>query len=121
MSFLPCWKQERTVVKMDNFKAIYRILSELEKAMDKKECDVSRFDHEQLGITEERWVHYIEMLSDAGYVKGASITENLMGDVNCDVSEMKITLKGIEYLHENSTMQKVIKAAKGIKDIVPGM
>ncbi|MEG0585127.1 MAG: YjcQ family protein [Christensenellaceae bacterium] len=33
--------------------------------------------------------------------------------------EPKITLKGLEYLHENSMMQKIMRAAKGIKDTIP--
>lgn len=31
---------------MDNFKAVYRIFSELEKALDYERCDISKFDHE---------------------------------------------------------------------------
>ena len=37
----------------------------------------------------------------------------------CD--DIEITLKGLEYLQENSIMQKIYKAAKGVKDITPGM
>lgn len=32
---------------------------------------------------------------------------------------MCITLKGLEYLHENSIMQKMYNLAKGIKDVTP--
>jgi hypothetical protein len=37
----------------DNFKAIYRILSSLESQMDSERADISKFDHEQLGVSEE--------------------------------------------------------------------
>ena len=30
---------------MDNFKAVYRILSEPEKALDYEQCDISKFSH----------------------------------------------------------------------------
>lgn len=33
----------------------------------------------------------------------------------------KITLKGLEYLQENSMMKQAAAFAKGIKDIVPGI
>ena len=105
---------------MDNFKAVYRILSELEKAMDDNECDISKFDHEQLGVSYNRWIKYIQMMQEAGYIKGAEIKINLYDDILFDGSEMEITLKGLEYLTENSIMQRIYKAAKGIKDITPG-
>ena len=35
-----------------------------------------------------------------------------------DLSNIKITLKGLEYLQENSIMQRMYKAAKGIAEIV---
>ena len=40
---------------MDNFRAVYHILSELEKALDSPKADISRFDAEQLGVSENRW------------------------------------------------------------------
>lgn len=49
---------------------------------------------------------------------GVTITENIFGDtiVNCD--KIKLTLKGLEYLHENSTMKKTANAIKGIAEII---
>ena len=105
---------------VDNFKAVYRILSELEKAMDVPECDVSKFDHEQLGVTRLRWIKYIEMMQDVGYIKGAEIKVNIYDEILFDGSDMEITLKGLEYLQENTIMQRMYKVAKGIKDVVPG-
>lgn len=102
----------------DNFKAVYRILSSLEEQMDKPEVDVSKFDNEQLGISEERWAKYIEMMEDVGYIKGCRIYTNINDETICDTSDIKITLKGLEYLQENSIMQRLYKTAKGIKDIV---
>ena len=32
-----------------------------------------------------------------------------------------ITLNGLEYLQENSMMQKIYKTMKGIKDVVPAI
>lgn len=105
---------------MDNFKAVYRIFSELEKALDYERCDISRFDHEQLGVSYMRWVRYIEMMQNAGYIDGAQISVNIHGDYLFDGEDMQITLKGLEYLQENSIMRKTYKIIKGIKDITPG-
>lgn len=40
---------------MDNFTIIYKILKELEKALDYDEFDVSRISSERLGISGQRW------------------------------------------------------------------
>lgn len=55
---------------MDNFKAVYKILSALEKAMDYPEFDINDVGSEALGVSEERWARYIEMMVDVGYNQG---------------------------------------------------
>lgn len=64
---------------MDNFKAMYKILSTLEKAMDLPEFDISVISTEKLGVSKERWCRYIEMMSDVGYIKGVRIIECITG------------------------------------------
>ena len=102
---------------MDNFKAVYKILSALEKAMDYPEFDINDVGSEALGVSEERWARYIEMMVDVGYIKGVSIKRDITGATR----DVRITLKGLEYLQENSMMKKVYNAVKGIKDITPGL
>ena len=105
----------------DNFKCIYKILSTLEAAMDYSDFDVSQIDHNRQEISKERWNRYIEMLSDSGYVKGVRTSKYLSGDVSADCTNIRITLKGLEYLTENSIMQRFYKLAKGIQDLVHGI
>lgn len=105
----------------DNFKCIYTILKTLEKAMDYPSFDFEVISNQQLGISKERWNAYIEMLNDSGYVKGVIIKKYIGGEKIIDISDMRITLKGLEYLTENSIMQKLYNVAKGIKEITPGM
>lgn len=106
---------------MDNFKAVYKILSQLEKDLDKPEPDISKIDAEALCVSERRWLRYIEMMADVGYIKGVRITRDITGDVNFDGSDMQITLKGLEYLQENTVMRKVYNAMRGIKEVTPGL
>ena len=100
---------------MDNFKAIYRILSTLEKAMDLPEFDVEQISAAALGISEERWTRYLEMMLDVGLVKGVSMQRDITGHYRVDAEDIRITLKGLEYLQENSFMKKRIKWRKGLK------
>lgn len=104
---------------MDNFKAVYKILSTLEKAMDLPEFDIKMINAEKLGVSEERWCRYIEMMLDVGYIKGVEMYVDITGELNVEAKDMRITLKGLEYLQENTMMRKVYNAAKGIKEVFP--
>lgn len=106
---------------MDNFKAVYKILSALEKAMDYPELDVEQIGHEALGVSRERWGRYMEMMQDVGYVKGVRITRSITGETIVECENIRITLKGLEYLQENSIMRRLYNAARGIKEITPGL
>lgn len=106
---------------MDNFKAVYKILSALEKAMDYPEFDINVIGPEALGVSNERWARYIEMMIDVGYIKGASLKRDITGATRISANNIRITLKGLEYLQENSMMKKVYNAVKGFKDITPGL
>lgn len=104
---------------MDNFKSIYRILRILEKAMDLDEFDTSQISPEALKLSEARWCALMEMLSDEGYIKGIKITRSVDGQILASQSNMRITLKGLEYLNENSLMKKAANLAKGVSDLIP--
>ena len=106
---------------MDNFKAVYKFLKALEASMDLDAANVDMFNAEKLGVSQNRWNRYIEMMYDVGYIKGIQITKYVDGTTMVDCDDIEITLKGLEYLQENSIMQKIYKAAKGVKDITPGI
>lgn len=103
---------------MDNFKAVYKILRALEAAMDLPEFNLSQVGAQTLGVSEERWARYIEMMADVGYIKGVKVFENVVGETEVRDEGVRITLKGLEYLQENSIMQKIYQTANGIRDIV---
>lgn len=87
--------------------------------MDLENVDIERISSNNLGISQQRWNKYMEMLLDAGYIKGVTIQKYVTGETNVDAEDIRITLKGLEYLSENSIMQKMYKAAKGITDLIP--
>lgn len=105
---------------MNNFNIIYKILKYLETAMDYDEVDMDFISPERLGISQNRWNSVIEMLAADGYIVGIAIKRGAQGEVVLSVSTPRITLKGLEYLNENSLMKKAANIAKGIKDIIPG-
>ena len=108
---------------MDNFKVIYNILRYLEASLDCAELDTEPISPFRLGISRERWEQILIMMQDDGYIKGLVLTKTL-GDSRRHIAEPiepEITLKGLEYMVNNTTIQKAARLAKGIKDAVPGL
>lgn len=102
-----------------NFKIIYKILKILEGAMDIEEFDKQLISYESLGISETLWCNIMKMLIDNGYIEGVHVV-NVMGGRTPGIKMVtpRITLKGLEYLEENSLMKKASNLAKGIIDVV---
>lgn len=105
---------------MDNFSVIYKILVALERSMDLPAFDIEELGIEGLKVSHERLNRNFEMLQDAGLIKGADLSVSITGDTFLkNPKRIRITLKGLEYLQENSIMQKMYRAAKGITDLIP--
>ena len=103
---------------MDNFRTIYKILRYLEQAMDYDEPDLDRISADALDISEQRWIAIMEMLAREGYIDGMTVKRSTDGSVSISIPHPRITLRGLEYLQENSAMQKAARIAKGIAEIV---
>ena len=73
---------------------------------------------EALKITESRWSAYIKMLNDAGYISGVRIEEYIDGTVSIDISEISLTLQGLQYLAENTVLANVYRTVKSVKDLI---
>ena len=103
----------------DNFKCIYKILRTLEKALDYEKFDMNEICSERLGISKSRLLKYTEMLADAGYIKNIEIKQYIYGDCELIDDGIQITLKGLEYLSENTIMQRIYNAATNLKELMP--
>ena len=106
---------------MDNFKIIYRILKYLEQHLGEENIDMDKISHEQLGVSFVRWEALLRMMQEDGYIKGLVYSQT-MSDVSPHVVipiKPKITIKGLEYLEENSFMKKAAEMLKTIKEIIP--
>ena len=104
---------------MDNFKYIYRILKILEKSMDLEEFDPELIGYKELDISKLRWSRIVSMLKEQEYIQGIDVWYSLDQDYpRVKLARPEITLKGLEYLNENSMTKKVHNAAKGIKELI---
>lgn len=104
---------------MDNFKIIYKILKTLEKYMDNEQVPIELISYESFNISKERWSRLIKMMVDNGLLDGIRCIEaDGMAVPIVKIYNPAITLKGLEYLEENSMMKKVADIAKGIKETI---
>lgn len=104
---------------MNNFKKIYEILKILEKSMDLEEFDKENLSKERLGLSEARWCRIMAMLVDGGYIEGVKIWSSMGSEYpRAFLIRPEITLKGLEYLEENSLMKKAANMAKGIAEVI---
>lgn len=87
--------------------------------MDLEQCNLDSISPERFKIPREHWNKYLEMLLDAGYIKGVRLQKYVTGKTAVDAEDIRITSKGLEYLSENSIMQKMHKTAEGITVLVP--
>lgn len=102
---------------------IYKILEKLDTTMDENNPDFNELSAEVLEISKERRSFILEMMQDAELIKGVNFVKggNNRAALMTSIENMKITLKGIEYLSENSSTAKILRAAKEIKDLIPGL
>lgn len=96
-----------------------RILKHLETMMDCEETDVSAISHERLGITRSRLEQILIMLQKEGYIEGIVFAKSVSDDKPHIAEPIKpmITLKGLEYLAENTLLKKAGNMIKGIVEI----
>jgi hypothetical protein len=98
-----------------DFKIIYKILRRLESALDNEELLKEDFSAEALGVSEECRRNLFSMLYEGMYIRGLKYTRSSDGDfILFDTRYVRITLKGLQYLYENSMMKKAAHAARGI-------
>lgn len=105
---------------MDNFKVIYKILRTLEKNMGNEDFEIKAISAEMLKISYERWEQLLIMLYDAGYINGIVVGQAVEDKFRHVVEPINpsITLKGLEYLSENSFMSKAKEALKMVGEII---
>lgn len=102
---------------MEYFSIIYKILKAIEKSMDYDEFDSNAISPETLHITRNRWEAIMAELVRNGYISGVDLVPFMgRGLPGIKVERPILTIKGAEYLSENSMMKKAYRMAKGIEE-----
>ena len=102
---------------MNNFKVIYKILKALEASLDSSIFDEGLISPALLGISAERRNALLLMMQEDGLITGVKEHRYLTGDSELLLDRPKITIKGLQFLEENSLIQKIKSAVKTGVDI----
>ena len=73
---------------------------------------------EKLGCSPSKLGQVLKSLLAEGYIRNVRIYTDILGEPQADISNAEITLKGAEYLNENSAMKKLGRVLSGIVSLV---
>lgn len=108
------------MAKDDFFRLVFIILTELYEAKKQgSRINVEAISSKRFHISDSYWLDILSELQSEGYVRGLLIGKTKTGRIVSGLEDIDITMKGIEYLQENSKMKKVYEALKEAKDWVP--
>ncbi len=111
------------MAKDDYYVIVYKILAYLYiqlKNGEDIEADMLTHDGKLFKINKKYWIYIIEHMLDDGYIEGLVIKKTFGRDIIIlGWDDLKITPKGIDYLCNNSTLEKAKEFLKNIKEITP--
>lgn len=102
---------------MDTLQTAYKILYGLEHK-GKAEYMGQVIGPEKLGVSADKWLEVMQTLLDDGYISGVSFSTNVLGEIAVNIKSARITLKGAEYLRDNSAMRRFAQVATDVISIV---
>jgi len=112
------------MAKDDYFVIVYKILDYLYDCLKKgkePEAAALRHDGKLFRIHPQYWLYIIEHMQNGGYIEGLRIMKAWGQDTIVEDFELcGITPEGIAYLVDNTMLQRVKKALKEQKEIIPG-
>ena len=111
------------MAKNDYWVVVYKILNYYFQKMKHGEpADENEINASALEIPYLYLMDVYRNLFDDGFLTGTCVTGDMSGNVYIEnLSLVRITTKGIEYLEDNSKMKQAYKILKEIKDWIPGM
>ena len=104
----------------DFFVVTYKILRDLRNQLKMGEYEPGSFTHEAYDVSKRYWERILEMLQRDGYIEGIVLLP-VLGRVEKSVKIVypQITTKGLEFLEENSTLNKAKNFLQDIASIIP--
>lgn len=100
--------------------SIFQILKIIENLDRTSDFDFFKvFDLKKLNISEELLIQILKNLIEEGYIKNFQLI--VSGNNIFTSNYPELSLKGMLYLEENTSMKKAYKTLKEIKGWIPGL
>lgn len=105
---------------MSTFQTIYKILRLLDKNKGREDFDYALISAQAMKIGFEEWEQLMIEMQVNGLIRGLVTNQTLSDKFPHLVEPIRpvITLKGMEYLSENSFMSKAKEALRMVGDII---
>lgn len=106
----------------DMYVVMYKILAYLYDCMKRGVRPSQRHyahDGDVLSIPYSYWAAIMHELANHGYVSGVTVFEDMGGDLIVSDIDPMITMEGVEFLQENSTMKKALRFLQDTKSALP--
>ena len=111
---------------MELLTLLYKILKIAASSFDREEIPSASelYTSDVLKANQEQIETMICQAYKGGYLDGVRVIEidgMTKPKVLLSQSHIILTIKGMEYISENTSMKKIAKTMKGIKEMIPGM
>ena len=105
---------------MKDFQIIYKILRLLEKNRGREDFEYEQISASAMQISFERWEQLMIELQVNGFIRGIVVNQTMSDKFPHIVEPIRpiITLKGLEYISENSFMAKAKEALRMVGEIL---
>lgn len=108
------------MAKDDYFVIVYQVLKYLYECLKNgKQPEPCYLRSSMYSIPESYWEYILSSLIHDRYIAGITVTKVKGGVVYGDLQDATITPKGIEYLFENSLLEKAKRTLKDTKEMIP--
>ena len=82
------------------------------------DTDPLKFSAEALCINERYWTAIVADLANRGYIRGVMVVHKPSGGM-VQIVNPSVTIEGVEFMMENSMMQKALDFVKEAKSAIP--
>lgn len=101
--------------------AIYKVLMSIDIAFENDSPPNETFDLEKIGISYKRLCVILKSLYESGYIDGIAFIECMGNEIpDFKLCGCHLTMDGMLYLENNSTMKQAYRVLKEAKDWIPG-
>ena len=100
----------------------FQILKAIDVSYENKNFDFNEtLNLEKLEINEHRLELFLENLVNDDFLMGIKVSRSIGGNCSLSIGLPRLTLRGMDYLENNSTMKKAYSTLKEIKGWIPGL